>query len=87
VYTADDLVVLKCAVLQGTGISVLPDYLCSEELRRGELVPVLPGWRPPWPGCSRSSRRGAAWCRPYAASSISSRPTSRASFVRNSTAP
>lgn len=47
VYTADDLVVLKCAVLQGTGISVLPDYLCSEELRRGELVPVLPGWAPP----------------------------------------
>jgi DNA-binding transcriptional LysR family regulator len=47
VYTADDLVVLKCAVLQGTGISVLPDYLCSEELRRGELVPVLLGWAPP----------------------------------------
>jgi len=47
VYTADDLVVLKCAVLQGTGISVLPDYLCSEELRRGVLVPVLPGWAPP----------------------------------------
>jgi DNA-binding transcriptional LysR family regulator len=47
VYTADDLLVLKCAVLQGTGIGVLPDYLCSEELRLGELVPVLPGWAPP----------------------------------------
>ena len=46
VYTADDLFTLKFAVLQGTGMSVLPDYLCSEELRRGELVPVLPGWAP-----------------------------------------
>ena len=46
VYTADDLFTLKYAVLQGTGMSVLPDYLCSEELRRGELVPVLPGWGP-----------------------------------------
>ena len=46
-YTANDLVTLKCAALQGTGISVLPDYLCSDELRRGELVPVLPGWAPP----------------------------------------
>ena len=47
IYVADDLLTLKCAVLQGLGISVLPDYLCIEELRRGELVPVLPGWAPP----------------------------------------
>jgi DNA-binding transcriptional LysR family regulator len=46
VYTADDLATLKYAVLQGVGMCVLPDYLCSEELRRGELVPVLPGWAP-----------------------------------------
>jgi DNA-binding transcriptional LysR family regulator len=46
VYTADDLLTLKFAVLQGVGMSVLPDYLCSEEVRRGELVPVLPGWAP-----------------------------------------
>jgi DNA-binding transcriptional LysR family regulator len=46
VYTADDLVTLKYAVVQGVGMCVLPDYLCSEELRRGELVPVLPGWAP-----------------------------------------
>ncbi|MCI0574410.1 MAG: LysR substrate-binding domain-containing protein, partial [Myxococcaceae bacterium] len=45
-YTADDLLTLKFAVLQGTGMSVLPDYLCSDGLRRGELVPVLPGWGP-----------------------------------------
>jgi DNA-binding transcriptional LysR family regulator len=47
VYTADDLLTLKLAVVQGTGMSALPDYLCSEELRRGELVAVLPGWGPP----------------------------------------
>ena len=47
VYTADDLFTLKLAVLQGTGICVLPDYMCEEELRAGALVPVLPGWAPP----------------------------------------
>jgi DNA-binding transcriptional LysR family regulator len=47
VYTADDLLTLKFAVVQGTGMSVLPDYLCVDELRRGELVTVLPGWEPP----------------------------------------
>jgi DNA-binding transcriptional LysR family regulator len=47
VYTADDLLTLKFAVLQGTGMSMLPDYMCSEELRRGELVKVLPEWSLP----------------------------------------
>jgi hypothetical protein len=47
VYTADDLLTLKFAVLQGTGMSILPDYMCREELRLGQLVPVLPGWAPP----------------------------------------
>jgi DNA-binding transcriptional LysR family regulator len=47
VYTADDLVVLKAAAVQGIGMCVLPDYLCTGELERGELVPVLAGWAPP----------------------------------------
>lgn len=47
VYTADDLLTLKFAVLQGTGMGVLPDFLCADELRQGTLVPVLPGWAPP----------------------------------------
>jgi DNA-binding transcriptional LysR family regulator len=46
VYTADDLSTLRFAVLQGTGMCALPDYLCSEEMHRGTLVPVLPGWAP-----------------------------------------
>lgn len=47
VYTANDLLSLKYAVAQGTGMCVLPDYMCTEELRRQELVPVLRGWAPP----------------------------------------
>ncbi|MBE7368080.1 LysR substrate-binding domain-containing protein [Ramlibacter pallidus] len=46
VYTADDMLTLKFAVLQGTGMGLLPDYMCGEALRSGELVPVLPGWPP-----------------------------------------
>ncbi|UHL65425.1 LysR family transcriptional regulator [Paralcaligenes sp. KSB-10] len=43
-YVADDLLTIKFAVLAGTGISMLPDYMCRDELNDGRLVPVLPGW-------------------------------------------
>ncbi|HPW28271.1 MAG TPA: LysR substrate-binding domain-containing protein, partial [Rhodoferax sp.] len=59
-YVADDLMTLKFAVLAGTGMCILPDYLCSEELRDGRLVHVLPGWGPK-PGVFHAvfpSRRG-----------------------------
>ncbi len=59
-YVADDLMTLKLAVLAGTGICVLPDYMCSEELRDGRLVSALPGWAPQ-PGIFHAvfpSRRG-----------------------------
>jgi DNA-binding transcriptional LysR family regulator len=46
VYTADDMLTLKYAVLEGTGIGVLPDYLCTRELHEGRLVHALPGWAP-----------------------------------------
>ena len=46
-YVADDLLTLKFAVLQGIGMSVLPDYMCHDELSDGRLVQVLPGWTPP----------------------------------------
>ena len=26
---------------------MLPDYMCRAEIKRGELVEVLPGWGPP----------------------------------------
>jgi DNA-binding transcriptional LysR family regulator len=46
-YVADDLLTLKFAVLQGTGLCFLPDYMCRRELEDGRLVHVLPGWSPP----------------------------------------
>ena len=47
VYTVDDLLMLKFAALQGTGMTVLPDFMCIDEIRQGLLLPVLPGWAPP----------------------------------------
>ncbi len=46
-YVADDLLTLKFAALQGTGMCFLPEYMCSRELADGRLVRVLPGWAPP----------------------------------------
>jgi len=46
VYTADDMLTLKYAVLEGTGMGVLPDYLCTREIHDGRLVPVLHDWAP-----------------------------------------
>ncbi|GAB3498921.1 LysR family transcriptional regulator [Curvibacter fontanus] len=43
---ADDLLTLKFAVVQGTGMGFLPDYMCREELEGGRLVKVLPDWAP-----------------------------------------
>lgn len=46
-YVADDLLTLKFAALQGTGMCFLPDYMCRREMEEGRLVHVLPGWAPP----------------------------------------
>lgn len=46
-YVADDLLTLKVAVLMGMGVSILPDYMCRDELREGRLVTLLPDWAPP----------------------------------------
>ena len=46
-YTANDLMTLRFAVLEGTGICILPDYMCVDEVAQGLLVEVLPGWAPP----------------------------------------
>jgi DNA-binding transcriptional LysR family regulator len=44
---ADDLLTLKLAVLGGTGMCSLPDYMCEDELRDGRLVQLLPDWTRP----------------------------------------
>ncbi|CAM8645738.1 LysR Transcriptional regulator [Comamonadaceae bacterium] len=46
-YVADDLLTLKFAALQGTGMCFLPDYMCQREIEQGRLVHVLSGWAPP----------------------------------------
>ncbi len=46
-YIADDLLSLKRAVLGGSGMCWLPDYMCEEELRDGRLVQLLPEWSIP----------------------------------------
>ncbi len=46
VYTADDLMTLRYAVLAGTGICILPDYMCGQDIAGGRLVNLLPGWAP-----------------------------------------
>ena len=44
--TADDMLTLKFAVMQGAGMCILPDYMCHLELQQGRLEVVLPGWAP-----------------------------------------
>lgn len=46
-FVADDLLTLKLAALGGSGMCSLPDYMCEEELRSGQLVRLLPGWSTP----------------------------------------
>ena len=41
---ADDLLSLKMAVLHGVGVGMIPDYMCTEALRSGQLQRLLPGW-------------------------------------------
>jgi DNA-binding transcriptional LysR family regulator len=60
VYTANDLMTVKYAVVQGTGMSVLPDYMCVRDIERGDLEVVLQEWSPR-PGIMHAvfpSRRG-----------------------------
>ena len=45
-YVADDLTTLALAVLGGTGVAILPDYMCRS-LKAGRMTEVLPGWGPP----------------------------------------
>jgi DNA-binding transcriptional LysR family regulator len=46
-YTADDMLTLRYFVLEGSGMCVLPDYMCRRDIREGKMEEVLPGWAPP----------------------------------------
>ncbi len=59
-YTANDLLTLLHAAVQGLGMTVMPDYMCRREMQRDALQLVLPDWAPP-PGILHAvfpSRRG-----------------------------
>ena len=43
----DDPEGVKAAALAGGGVAALPLFLVEDEVRRGALVRVLPGWAPP----------------------------------------
>ena len=44
---ANNFQVCKQYILQGLGIGAMPtQIICTEELRDGTLVPVLPDWKP-----------------------------------------
>jgi DNA-binding transcriptional LysR family regulator len=45
-FVTDDMISLRQAAVAGAGVVPLPLMMVSDELRRGELVRVLPGWLP-----------------------------------------
>lgn len=58
----NDFIVLTEAAVRGRGIALLPSVATHEEVRRGQLVQVLPDWRSPTGivHCIYPSRRGMA---------------------------
>ena len=45
--SCNDFIVLVEAAVRGRGIALLPSIATQEELRRGQLMPVLPQWQSP----------------------------------------
>ncbi len=41
----EDMVAIRSAVIDGHGIALLPDHICSTALSDGRLVHILPDWR------------------------------------------
>jgi len=40
----DDFMIVKQAVIDGLGVSIIPNYMCTEEIKNGKLVNILPSW-------------------------------------------
>jgi DNA-binding transcriptional LysR family regulator len=45
-FAANNSEALREAALTGAGIALLPDFSAQAELRKGQLVRVLPDWKP-----------------------------------------
>ena len=46
----DDMLLVRQAARAGLGLAFLSGWDIRDELARGELIPVLQDWRPPFPG-------------------------------------
>ena len=58
---SSNILMIKAAVMNGLGVGVdIPFAHCHEELKRGELVPILNGWHRPSLGASVVCSQ-AAW--------------------------
>jgi DNA-binding transcriptional LysR family regulator len=45
-FAANNSEALREAALSGAGIALMPDFSAQVALRKGQLVPVLPAWKP-----------------------------------------
>ena len=45
-YITDDMTALRQAALRGVGVVQLPCMVVEENLRRGDLIDIIPGWAP-----------------------------------------
>ncbi|WP_185735927.1 LysR family transcriptional regulator [Burkholderia cepacia] len=45
-FVTDDMISLRQAAVAGAGVVQLPTMMVCDEIRRGELVHILPGWLP-----------------------------------------
>lgn len=45
-YITDDMTALRQAALRGIGVVQLPCMVVEEDLKKGDLVEVIPGWAP-----------------------------------------
>jgi DNA-binding transcriptional LysR family regulator len=41
----EDMAAVRDAAIDGLGVAILPDHVCSDALETGRLVRILPEWR------------------------------------------
>lgn len=44
-FGCEDMAAVRDAAIEGLGVAILPDHVCSEAMEAGRLVRVLPAWR------------------------------------------
>jgi DNA-binding transcriptional LysR family regulator len=77
VLMTQDFGVLMAAAKAGQGIALLPETVCADAVRAGELKLVFRDWQLSQGICHAVYPRAAACCRPCAPGSTSCRCASR----------